>query len=67
MYTRTWLNDCCSYELIGRYVKPHFQGSLANLHSSATWSSAKKGEIMDLRTQAIAQAKRAYFTRSGSA
>jgi len=56
-----------SYELIGRYVKPHFQGSLANLHSSATWSSAKKGEIMDLRTQAIAKAKQAYFTRSGDA
>ena len=56
-----------SYELIGRYVKPHFQGSLANLRSSATWSSAKKGEIMDLRAQAIEKAKRAYFTRSGSA
>ena len=56
-----------SYELIGRYVKPHFQGSLTNLCSSAMWSSAKKDEIMDLRAQAIEKAKRAYLTRSGSA
>jgi limonene 1,2-monooxygenase len=55
-----------SYELIGRYVKPHFQGSLTNLQTSAAWSSTKKGELMDLRTQAIEKAKRAYFTRSGS-
>lgn len=49
-----------SYELIARYVKPHFQGSLANLRTSAMWSSAQRGEIMDLRTQAIEKAKRDY-------
>ena len=31
-----------SYELMARYVKPHFQGSLANLQASAAWSAAKK-------------------------
>jgi limonene 1,2-monooxygenase len=55
-----------SYELMARYVKPHFQGSLANLQASAAWSAAKKGELMALRTQAIEKAKREYFTRSGS-
>ncbi len=53
-----------SYELMARYVKPHFQGSLVNLQSSAAWSSAKKEEIMALRTQAIEKAKQAYFEPS---
>ena len=52
-----------SYELIARYVKPHFQGSLTHLQASQAWSSARRGEIMNLRTQAIEKAKRAYFTR----
>jgi limonene 1,2-monooxygenase len=56
-----------SYELIARYVRPHFQGSLASLQSSATWTAAKKDEIMDLRTQAIEKAKRDYVERSRSA
>lgn len=56
-----------SYELIARYVRPHFQGSLASLQSSATWTAAKKDEIMDLRTQAIEKAKRDYVEHSRSA
>jgi limonene 1,2-monooxygenase len=55
-----------SYELIARYVKPYFQGSLANLQHSARWSSDKRGEIMDLRAQAIDKAKRDYFSTSSS-
>ena len=53
-------------QIIARYVKPHFQGSLANLQASAAWSAVKKGELMALRTQAIEKAKQEYFTRSGS-
>ena len=53
-----------SYELIARHVKPHFQGSLVNLRGSARWSSAKRHELMDLRTQAIEKAKRDYFEHS---
>ena len=53
-----------SYELVARYVKPYFQGSLANLHHSAEWSAAKKGEIMTLRTQAIEKAKQDYVAHS---
>ncbi len=49
-----------SYELMARYVKPHFQGSLVNLQGSAAWSSKKKEEIMDLRTKAIDKAKQGY-------
>jgi limonene 1,2-monooxygenase len=52
-----------SYELIARYVKPHFQGSLANLRTSALWSATKRGDLMDLRTQAIEKAKRDYATQ----
>jgi limonene 1,2-monooxygenase len=55
-----------SYELVARYVKPHFQGSLANLHASATWSAGKKDEIIAIRTQAIEKAKRDYFDPSRS-
>jgi hypothetical protein len=55
-----------SYELIARHVKPHFQGSLVNLRTSAVWSSAKRQEIMDLRAQAIEKAKRDYFEHSRS-
>ncbi len=53
-----------SYELIARHVKPHFQGSLVNLQGSSAWSSAKRHELMDLRTQAIEKAKREYFEQS---
>ena len=51
-----------SYELIARYVKPHFQGSLVNLRASAAWSAAKKEDIMALRAKAIDRAKQDYFT-----
>ncbi len=50
-----------SYELISRYVKPHFQGSLISLQNSAAWSSEKKEEIIALRAQAIDKAKRDYL------
>jgi limonene 1,2-monooxygenase len=49
-----------SYELISRYVKPHFQGSLANLRASAAWTAEKQEEIVGLRSQAIDKAKKDY-------
>jgi limonene 1,2-monooxygenase len=52
-----------SYELISRYVKPHFQGSLANLRTSAAWTAEKQGEIVALRAQAIDKAKHDYTAR----
>jgi limonene 1,2-monooxygenase len=49
-----------SYELLARYVKPHFQGSLANLRTSAAWTADKQEEIINLRTRAIDKAKQDY-------
>jgi limonene 1,2-monooxygenase len=49
-----------SYELLARYVKPHFQGSLANLRASAAWTADKQEEIINLRTRAIDKAKQDY-------
>lgn len=50
-----------SYELIARYVKPYFQGSLVNLQHSARWTADKRDTIISMRTQAIEKAKRDYF------
>lgn len=55
-----------SYELVARYVKPHFQGSLVNLQHSATWSGNKKEEIIALRTKAIDKAKQDYLVHSSN-
>lgn len=55
-----------SYELLARYVKPHFQGSLANVRTSQAWSSAKQEEILSLRTQAIDKARRDYAAHKPS-
>jgi limonene 1,2-monooxygenase len=54
-----------SYELISRYVKPQFQGSLANLRTSAAWTADKQQEIIALRTKAIDKAKQDYVTHRG--
>lgn len=56
-----------SYELIARYVRPHFQGSLANLRASAAWASEKKDELIGLRAQAIEKAKRDYVEHASGA
>ena len=45
-----------SYELIARYVVPHFQGSLASLESSQQWAAQKRHDLMAKRNQAIARA-----------
>jgi limonene 1,2-monooxygenase len=49
-----------SYELLARYVKPHFQGSLANLRTSAAWTADRQEEIINLRTRAIDKARQDY-------
>jgi len=46
-----------SYELIARYVMPHFQGSLASLKASQAWSSEKRTEIKAIQAQALGRAK----------
>ena len=49
-----------SYELIARYVMPHFQGSLVSLSNSQRWSSAKREELQSLRTKALDRARQDY-------
>ena len=45
-----------SYELIARYVMPHFQGSLTNLQISQKWSEEHREELQSLKTVSIDKA-----------
>ena len=52
-----------SYELVARYVMPHFQGSLVNLETSQARSAERKEELQALRGQALDKARRDYAAR----
>ena len=52
-----------SYELLARYVMPHFQGSLVNLKTSQAWAAEKRHELMALRRQSINKAGREHTER----
>ena len=61
--TREQVNH--SYELIARYVMPHFQGSIDSLYSSQAWSEAKRDELNAKRLAALDKARQDYAgTRS---
>ena len=45
-----------SYELIARYVMPHFLGSLTNLQISQKWSEEHRDELQSLKTVSIDKA-----------
>jgi len=49
-----------SYELIARYVKPRFQGSLRNLEASQAAAALEAERVRVLRDEAVAQARRTY-------
>ncbi len=49
-----------SYELIARYVMPHFQDSLTSLEASQAWSEDIKGELNERRLKAMERAKQDY-------
>ena len=53
-----------SYELIARYVMPHFQGSLAGIKTSNRWASEHTTVLMEMRTKALEQAKQTYAERN---
>ena len=55
-----------SYELMSRYVMPHFQGSIASLNQSQTWSADIRGDLADLRTQAMERASADYDAQRAS-
>lgn len=52
-----------SYELLARYVKPQFQGSLVNLTTSQAWATDKLAEIKAKQKLAMDRAKRDYLSR----
>ena len=49
-----------SYELVARYVMPHFQGSIKSLESSQAWSASKRPELLAQRDAALARARQDY-------
>jgi limonene 1,2-monooxygenase len=49
-----------SYELIARYVKPQFQGSLKNLQASQRDAESRAGEVKRLRDGATGAARDRY-------
>ena len=52
-----------SYELMARYVMPHFQGSLTGLEISNQWSRDRTEELQAARAASIDRAKEAYAQR----
>ena len=52
-----------SYELISRYVMPHFQGSLKNLRSSQNWVENHREELLDLRNKSLDQAMKSFTSK----
>jgi limonene 1,2-monooxygenase len=54
-----------SYELVARYVKPHFQGSLVNLQASQADAEQGAAATRTMQEVAFARARQDYFERSG--
>ncbi len=51
-----------SYELLARYVMPHFQGTLANLVASRDWASERRDTMQAGRIAGLKQATNTYYT-----
>ena len=49
-----------SYELMARYVMPHFQGSLGRLHMSNQWARTRADTTRESMTQAVDRARQAH-------
>ena len=49
-----------SYELLARYVMPHFQGTMTSLSESYQWMVDTKDELQALRKRSLEQAHRDY-------
>jgi limonene 1,2-monooxygenase len=56
-----------SYELMARYVMPHFQGSLAGLHTSNQRARSRADTTRESMAQALDRARQAYQERRGGA
>ena len=55
-----------SYELIARYVMPHFQNSLRNLKTSQKWSEEHAEELLSMREASIDKANSDYRNSQNS-
>ena len=49
-----------SYELLARYVMPHFQGTMESLESSYDWAVDRRDELTKLRKDSLEKAQRGY-------
>ena len=52
-----------SYELLARYVMPHFQGSVASTAASNQWTYDRRESLFAGRTKAVDQAKETWAAR----
>jgi limonene 1,2-monooxygenase len=50
-----------SYELLARYVMPHFQGSLAGIVTSNQWAAARKDSLQTNRVAGLRAATDSYY------
>lgn len=55
-----------SYELIARYVKPLFQGSLDSLRASQADAASKVHEVRELRQGAVDNARASFLQRTSA-
>ena len=55
-----------SYELMSRYVMPHFQDSIASLNRSQAWSRGVRDDLAEQRTRAMARATEDYDAQRGT-
>ena len=53
-----------SYELMARYVMPHFQGSVLSTQASNQWAKERQDELVSGRVRAIDRARQAYAERA---
>ncbi len=53
-----------SYELLARYVMPHFQNTMESLGSSYDWAVERRDELTKLRKNSLEKAQRAYRQES---
>ena len=51
-----------SYELLARYVMPHFQGSLEGIFTSQQWASERREALQANRTAGLKQASDSFYT-----
>ena len=52
-----------SYELLARYVMPHFQGTVASTYASNQWAAERQETLVAGRVRAIDRAKQVYADR----